>query len=133
MTTLIEEAAPALAGRRCRTPAPRRPPRRSTISRMAAYATLSKSAILWGEQARGVEAVVVTDGQRLRVLGSAELAAELAAEPFPPGDPAAVLQAVCGNVSWLQADGPFRADGSLDEVVTRLQRDYQLPLVSDRT
>jgi hypothetical protein len=131
MMTATEMRVPAVT--RTRAPTPRRRLRRSTIADMAAYATLSKSPLFWGEQAAGVQAVIVTDGRQVRGLGSPELVGDLLEEPFAPGDPVQVLRAVCANTSYLKIDGPFVADGSLDEVLAALERDYQLPLVNPRT
>jgi len=100
----------------------------------AAYAVVRRLAEVWGVRAAGPEAVLVTDGHALEVLGRGGLAASYATEARhrfrPSGDPVAVLQRLCRGSTYFHVDGPTVATEPLDELVGRLVDRYGLAPLS---
>jgi hypothetical protein len=100
----------------------------------AAYAVVGRLAEVWGAHASGVEAVLVTDGHTLEVLGRTGLAASYATQAqhrfHPSGDPVAILQELCRGSTYFHVDGPTAAAEPLDELVRRLADRYGLAPLS---
>ena len=101
---------------------------------MAAYAVVRRLAEVWGVRAGGPEAVLVTDGHALEVLGRGGLAASYATQARhrfrPGGDPVAILQRLCRGSSYFHVDGPTVATEPLKELVGQLAERYGLAPLS---
>jgi hypothetical protein len=100
----------------------------------AAYAVVRRLAEVWGVRAGGPEAVLVTDGHALEVLGRGGLAASYARQAHqrfhPGGDPVAILQRLCRGSTYFHVDGPTVATEPLEELVGRLADRYGLAPLS---
>lgn len=100
----------------------------------AAYAVVRRLAEVWGVRAGGPEAVLVTDGHVLEVLGRGGLAASYANEArhqfHPSGDPVAILTRLCRSSTYFHIDGPTVAAEPLDELVGQLADRYGLAPLS---
>lgn len=100
----------------------------------AAYAVVRRLAEVWGVRAAGPEAVLVTDGQTLEVLGRGGLAASYARQARhdfrPSSEPVATLKRLCGNPTYFQVDGPTAAAEPLGELVGQLAERYGLTPLS---
>jgi len=92
------------------------------------WVTVARNPALWGARpATGaVEAVLVTDGHELVVLGDSDVARTLAELRFVPApdDPASALRRLCRNMSYLQFDGPHTSDDDLPAAVESLAGRY---------
>jgi hypothetical protein len=106
------------------------------IPGMAACALFSRGRLAWGERASppGVpEAIVVTDGQQVEILGPPAIAEILRGLPFTPGDPEAVLGELAGRFSSYYQAELADEPGTVAEVVARLRGRYPaLPVSSHR-
>jgi hypothetical protein len=100
----------------------------------AAYAVVGRLAEVWGVHASGAEAVLVTDGHTLQILGRGGLAASYATQAqhrfHPSGDPVAILQELCRGSTYFHVDGPTAAAEPLDTLVGRLADRYGLAPLS---
>jgi hypothetical protein len=100
----------------------------------AAYAVVRRLAEVWGVHAAGPEAVLVTDGHALEVLGRGGLAASYASQArqqFHPGqDPVAILQQLCRGSTYFHIDGPTVAAEPLEELASQLADRYGLAPLS---
>ncbi len=100
----------------------------------AAYAVVGRLPEVWGVHARGPEAVLVTDGQTLEVLGRGGLAASYARQAHhrfrPAGDPVAILRRVCGGSTYFHVEGPTVTAEPLDQLVGELAGRYGLAPLS---
>jgi hypothetical protein len=100
----------------------------------AAYAVVSRLPEVWGVRARGPEAVLVTDGHTLEVLGHGGLAASYARQARhrfrPAGEPVAMLQRLCGGSTYFHVEGPKVAAEPLDQLVGELIGRYGLAPLS---
>ncbi len=100
----------------------------------AAYAVVRRLAEVWGVRAGSPEAVLVTDGHALQILGRGGLAASYASQARhrfrPSGDPVAILQRLCGGSTYFHVDGPTVAAEPLDELVGQLADRYGLAPLS---
>jgi hypothetical protein len=99
-----------------------------------AYAVVRRLTEVWGVRAAGPEAVLVTDGHALEVLGRGGLAASYATQARhqfrPGGDPVAVLQRLCRGSTYFHVDGPMVATEPLEELVGQLADRYGLAPLS---
>jgi hypothetical protein len=106
------------------------------IPGMAACALFSRGRLAWGERASppGVpEAIVVTDGQQVEILGPPAIAEILRGLPFTPGDPEAVLGELAARFSSYYQAELAEEPGTVAEVVARLRGRYPaLPVSSHR-
>ena len=78
---------------------------------MTHFTLVSRTAAAWGADAAGLEAIVVTDGSRMLVLGEAPAARGYAARVpryFQAGEPLAALERYCRRAvsSYMQASAP---------------------------
>ena len=100
----------------------------------SAYAVVRRLAEVWGVRGGGPEAVLVTDGHVLEVLGRGGLAASYANQArhqfHPSGDPVAILRRLCRGSTYFQVDGPTAAVEPLDELVGQLADRYGLAPLS---
>jgi hypothetical protein len=101
---------------------------------VSAYAVVRRLAEVWGVRGGGPEAVLVTDGHVLEVLGRGGLAASYANEArhqfHPSGDPVAILRRLCRGSTYFHVDGPTVAAEPLDELVGQLTDRYGLAPLS---
>lgn len=100
----------------------------------SAYAVVRRLAEVWGVRGGAPEAVLVTDGHVLEVLGRGGLAASYANEArhqfHPSGDPVAILRRICRGSTYFHVDGPTAAAEPLDELVGQLMDRYGLAPLS---
>jgi hypothetical protein len=113
------------------------PPAVASPATGTAYAVVRRLPEVWGMLARGPEAVLVTDGHTLEVLGRSGLAASYAREARhrfrPTGDPVATLQQLSSSSTYFRVDGPTAAAEPLDRLVDELAGRYGLePLSTSR-
>lgn len=100
----------------------------------AAYAVVRRLAEVWGVRGGAPEAVLVTDGHVLEVLGRGGLAASYASQAryrfHPGGDPVAVLQRLCQGSTYFHVNGPTVVAEPLEELVGQLADRYGLAPLS---
>lgn len=99
-----------------------------------AYAVVRRLAEVWGVRAAGPEAVLITDGHAIEVLGRGGLAASYANQAHHRfhlnGDPVAILQRLCRGSSYFHVEGPMVTTEPLDELVGQLANRYGLAPLS---
>jgi hypothetical protein len=107
------------------------------LATATAYAVVRRLPEVWGVLARGPEAVLVTDGHTLEVLGRGGLAASYAREARhrlrPAGDPVATLRQLYSSSTYFHVEGPTATAEPLDRLVGELAGRYGLaPLSTSR-
>jgi hypothetical protein len=91
---------------------------------MSAYAVFSRDRLTWGDRASdGPEAIVVTDGEQVRILATPPIASVLERLPFTPvpDDPAQVLRQISQQFSSYSHVEGFAYPGTLEETVAWLR------------
>src|SRR5215218_10445696 len=105
-----------------------------------ASAVIAKGSIAWGADQAGPVGALVTDGERLWVVGQGrygQAIAERAWELFEPGESVEALQRISGRVvsSYTTVTAPTLSDETAGAVAERLAVDFgmravQLPVRS---
>jgi hypothetical protein len=96
----------------------------------AAYAVVRRHPKAWDVRAQGPEAVLVTDGHTVEVLGGGGLATSYARQAYhrfrSAGEPVATLQRLCGGSTYFHIDGPTVVAEPLAQLIGELAERYGL-------